>query len=137
MKSRIIFYGLLALAAYIFLPLLAGGRQPKIPLAKTEIAKLRAALNQYRAEFGEYPSGTSAEILKILLRENSKKIQFFTVNPKWVNSAGELVDPWKTPYEIKIFQQTNFAIRSAGPNRAFGDKDDFIFNSVSNNFVKP
>lgn len=48
-----------------------------------------------------------------------------------------MVDPWGTPYQIDFFQQTNFVIRSAGKNRKFGDTDDIILNSASNNFVKP
>ena len=32
---------------------------------------------------------------------------------------------------------TNFIIRSAGPNKIFGDDDDIIFNSLPNDFVKP
>ena len=48
-----------------------------------------------------------------------------------------MVDPWETPYQIQFFQQTNYIIRSAGKDKNFGDADDIIFNSVSNNFVKP
>ncbi len=42
------------------------------------------------------------------------------------------MDPWKTPYEINLIGQTNYIIRSAGPNHLFGDKDDIISNSGSN-----
>lgn len=48
-----------------------------------------------------------------------------------------MVDPWKSPYQIQFIDQTNFLIRSAGKNAKFGDADDFIFTSVSNDFVKP
>ena len=48
-----------------------------------------------------------------------------------------MVDPWKTPYKIEFFQQTNFIICSAGKDKIFDDADDIIFNSVSNDFVKP
>jgi len=54
-----------------------------------------------------------------------------------INSQGELLDVWHTPYQIKIVAQTNFIVRSAGPDQKFGDKDDIIFNSASNGFVKP
>jgi hypothetical protein len=53
------------------------------------------------------------------------------------NTAGELLDVWRTPYQIELTGQTNFVIRSAGPNRHFGDEDDIVFNSISNAFVKP
>ena len=48
-----------------------------------------------------------------------------------------MVDPWETPYQIEFSKQTNFIIRSAGKDKIFGDADDIIFNSVSNDFVKP
>jgi hypothetical protein len=54
-----------------------------------------------------------------------------------INSHGELLDIWQTPYQIEVLAQTNFIVRSAGPNKKFGDADDIIFNSVSNDFVKP
>ena len=53
------------------------------------------------------------------------------------NALGEIIDIWQTPFQIKFLGQTNFIINSAGPNKIFGDADDIIFNSVSNDFVKP
>ena len=53
------------------------------------------------------------------------------------NALGEVLDIWKMPYQIQIVAQTNFVIRSAGPNKQFGDADDIVFNSVSNDFAKP
>jgi hypothetical protein len=53
------------------------------------------------------------------------------------NALGELIDFWQTPFQIKFAEQTNFIIRSAGPNRIFGDADDIIFNSASNDIVMP
>lgn len=53
------------------------------------------------------------------------------------NASGKLIDIWQMPFQITFVEQTNFIVRSAGPNRQFGDADDIIFNSVSNDFVKP
>jgi hypothetical protein len=53
------------------------------------------------------------------------------------NANGQFLDPWETPYKIDILGQTNFTVRSAGPNKKFGDADDIIFNSVSNDFSNP
>lgn len=115
---------LIGILAQVLFPAFSGRGRPKRPRALTDMRNLRAALIQYHAEFGEYPSGENSDILKILSGENSKKIKLFNVNPKSVNSRGEFLDPWKTPYEIKIVEQTNCTISSAGPNRVFGDKDD-------------
>ena len=54
-----------------------------------------------------------------------------------LNSGGEIMDYWKTPFRIEFAGQTNFIIRSAGPNRKFGDKDDIVFNGVTNDSVSP
>lgn len=53
------------------------------------------------------------------------------------NRNGELLDIWRRAYKIEIFRPTNFTIRSAGRDRIWDTKDDIIFNSVSNDFVKP
>ena len=53
------------------------------------------------------------------------------------NNSGRVIDIWQTPFQIDLIGQTNFSITSAGPNLKFGDKDDIVFNSVSNNFVQP
>ncbi len=53
------------------------------------------------------------------------------------NASGELIDIWQMPFQITFVEQTNFIVRSAGPNRQFGDADDIVFNSISNDFVKP
>jgi hypothetical protein len=53
------------------------------------------------------------------------------------NQAGALIDVWQTPYKIEFLEQTNFGVHSAGKDKIFGTKDDIIFNSFSNDFVKP
>lgn len=53
------------------------------------------------------------------------------------NADGKIHDLWDTPYKIQIFNRTNFIIRSAGRNKVFGDSDDIIFDSASNDFGKP
>jgi hypothetical protein len=67
---------------------------------------------------------------------------FFSTNDNYyyfnrTNEQGGLLDLWRTPYQIKILAQTIFIISSAGKDKIFGDADDIIFNSVSNDFVKP
>ncbi|HTA94591.1 MAG TPA: hypothetical protein VK769_00555 [Verrucomicrobiae bacterium] len=58
-------------------------------------------------------------------------------HPGQTNQQGQVLDCWETPYQIKSIARTNFVVSSAGPNKIFGDADDIIFNSVSNDFVKP
>ena len=113
----------------LMLPSLVGGGPSKIGTARTEMVNLTAALVQYRIEFGENLSVAKAKCMKILLGDNSKKIKFIDVRSKSMGTRGEFLDPWKTAYEIKL-EQTNYTIRSAGPNKIFGDKDD-LTNSPS------
>jgi hypothetical protein len=103
---------------------------------QTEIAELIFALNNYKSTFGVYPTGESSNIVSVLAGDNSKKTVFLNFR-RTMEHPNEMVDPWETPYQIQFFQQTNFVIRSAGKDKIFGDTDDFIFNSVSNDFVKP
>ena len=123
MKSRIIFFTLILFVAGLVTFLLQPSREKFPPTIRMEISNLEAALNQYRAEYGIFPQGTNSAIFKILLGENPRKIIFYSANSNRFNSQGEYLDLWKTPYEIKV-EQTNYSIRSAGPNGIFGDKDD-------------
>jgi hypothetical protein len=112
-----LFAGLLFPRVHVF------GRRAKAALAKSEISNLNRALHTFYLEMHHYPSGTSGDIMRVLAGGNPRRLKFFTPNSKFMNSRGEYTDPWETPYEIKT-DQTNFAIRSAGPNCIFGDKDD-------------
>lgn len=53
------------------------------------------------------------------------------------NSESELLDFWRTSIQFKRSGLSNVVIRSAGPDRKFGNQDAIIFNSASNSFVKP
>jgi hypothetical protein len=53
------------------------------------------------------------------------------------NAQGEILDSWNTPLQIKIVGATNFTICSAGPDKIFGNKDDFIFDSLKEGLVQP
>ena len=70
---------------------------------------------------------------EFVLSSSSVQDAFFIAT----NHSGAVIDVWQTPYKIELVRQTNFIIHSAGPNLKFGDADDIIFNSVSNDFVKP
>jgi hypothetical protein len=130
MKIRVILkVAAVALFAVIALGLLlpvGGPRKPrsKIVLARMEMAVLKGALENYASTYGMYPTGAPAIVLKTLLGDNPRRIAFLNINPRSINSNGEYVDPWGTPYKIEIGGETNVFVRSAGPNRKFGDKDD-------------
>jgi len=117
------------------LPRLAGGGPAPTNVCKVEMAQISAALKQFEAMCGKLPTGDDSIIFRTLYGSNSLHLCF--INPGRTNSGGVMVDPWKSPYQIQFTDQTNFLIRSAGKNAKFGDADDYIFTSVSNDFVKP
>jgi len=78
------------------------------------------------SEIGGLTNINNQFVLNSLFSTGKNQIWFST------NAAGEVIDIWQTPYQIKLVGQTNFNISSAGPNKKFGDADDIIFNSASN-----
>ena len=120
--------GLLVVAPLIVWSLMSPLRGPRkagrIALCKSEITALLAAANKYEADYGSYPPGSAAEIIRSLLGNNPHKIAFLYLNTNRLKSDGIYLDPWGTPYQIHIEFETNFIVRSAGINKQFGDEDD-------------
>jgi Type II secretion system (T2SS), protein G len=131
-------FALLWTCLYLFVfPFLVGGGPAKVPLARSDERQLSLSIESYKQMFGNYPTGENASIVKILAGDNSQKLRMFNLNVNSTNKNGELVDPWKTAYKF-VFDGTNsYTILSAGIDQKFGSADDIVFNSVSNNFVKP
>src|SRR6266566_1011756 len=95
--NSVLFILIATVAVGLILPLM---RRPAegIPIVKTEMQSLLAALQYYQAEFDKYPSGSSSEILQVLLGNNPKKRAFLSLEARSTNNAGQFVDPWGTPY---------------------------------------
>jgi type II secretory pathway pseudopilin PulG len=105
--------------------------------AQLEIAGLILALKTYQSANGTYPNAESTALLKKLLGDNPQKTIFVSIKAGSINTNGEYLDPWGTPYSISFPTTNSFVISSAGKDKIFGDADDIIFNSASNDFVKP
>jgi hypothetical protein len=116
---------IIALFVAMLLPAETGPTLNKNTRCKLVIRMLLTEINSYQNEFGSYPTGDYDQVLKKLSRGDPKKNEFLRV------------DPWGTPYAISFSSTNSFVISSAGKDKIFGDKDDIIFNSVSNDFVKP
>jgi Type II secretion system (T2SS), protein G len=138
--ERVIFYGLAAFFVFLLLAMLIPGHGHgegiKKAMCRIELSDLRTALNAYRENYSSYPSGENSNVIRMLAGDNPQKIIFLNFR-RTAEHPNEMVDPWETPYQIQFSQQTNFVLRSAGKDKIFGNADDFIFNSVSNDFVKP
>jgi hypothetical protein len=126
------------LLAVLLLPI---GNGPHHPAKKAECmlqeSDLKTAIENYQIAYTKFPTGNHSEIIKCLLGDNPQKVQFININSHDLSTNGEYLDPWKIPYNISFSSTNSFVISSAGPDKKFGDADDIIFNSISNDFVKP
>ncbi len=124
---------------FVFLGwLISGGVATEKDKAKARIIKTRSderwisqLLEEQAVKTGGLTNLDRRFVLNSLLAANQNNFWFDT------NTSGEVVDIWQTPYRIDLAGRTNFIIRSAGKDRQFDDEDDIVFNSVSNDFVKP
>jgi hypothetical protein len=84
------------------------------------------ALKAYHMECGNSPTGSQAAVMKALCGSNPRQIIFYELpsSKRRQNALGEFLDPWGTPYEISIVSSNEVRVRSAGPNKKFGDSDD-------------
>ena len=78
------------------------------------------ALQTYKERLGVYPVGSNAEVVKAMMGNNAKSLIILVGRKKNLNTKGELVDPWGTPFRI-YFAGEGIMIRSAGPNKRFDD----------------
>jgi hypothetical protein len=114
---------------------------PGFNVIKMQEEAIVSALKSYSMVYGTLPPGNNESIERILRGEdlngkNPRKIQFLNFQRN-AGHLNEMVDPWGMPYQIEFQQKTNPVIRSAGKDKIFGNADDIIFYSISNDFVKP
>jgi hypothetical protein len=122
---------LLWFVAELLLPANNGRTKAMIIRTRSDERLMSSLLAEQAVKTGGLTNLNRLFVLNSLFATNQNHFWFDT------NTSGDLVDIWQTPYQIELVGQTNFIIRSAGKNHKFGDKDDIIFNSVSNDFVMP
>jgi hypothetical protein len=115
----LIFWGMFLPAATA--PTLKKNVRCRVVLMKRLLAEIKV----YQFRFGSYPTGNYDQVLKKLSGDDPQKIESLRV------------DPWGTPFAINFLSTNSFLSSSAGKDKIFGDADDIIFNSASNDFVKP
>ena len=116
------------------LPEPSARKKARIVITRFEAKQISSGLKQRAADVGGLTNIDNSLIFQAIFGTNGLHRDYYSER---TNSQGEVLDWWKTPYQVQIFDRTNFVVRSAGPNRKFGDMDDIVFNSVSNGFVKP
>ena len=126
---------LIALLAAVLLSYPIRHREPGVPRVKVEMLTIANALRQYESTYNEFPLGDDSCISRALLGSNVQSIVFLYAR---TNDLGELIDPWKTAYKIRIelSDRTNFLIQSAGKNKMFSDSDDYALDSTKSDSVQ-
>jgi hypothetical protein len=82
------------------------------------------AIRDFRNSLGGNPEGTNAEITKALMGNNAKQVKMDLPEGSSLSPAGELCDPWGTPYFFHQLSAQKMEIRSAGPDRQMWTGDD-------------
>jgi len=95
-----------------------------VPRVFNEVRSLRIAIEQYKSEYGQYPTGTDLQISKKLQGENPNKIVFIDWHLDQMTEEGLLLDPWNHPYRVGIKTTGVIEIVSSGPDGIFGNEDD-------------
>ena len=95
-----------------------------IPEAAPDFDKISLMFRDYRALTGENPVGTNAEIMKAVTGDNPKGAKLGPPEGQQLNSNGELVDRWGTPYFFHQLTSDQMEIRSAGPDQILWSEDD-------------
>ena len=102
-----------------------------------KVSDLANGFEKYKMTYQDYPSGDQVLVCKKLSGDNSQRIVFVSIQTDSINTNGEYLDPWGIPFGFAFPATNSFVISSAGQDKIFGTKDDIIFNSISNGFVKP
>lgn len=114
-----LFIGFVLFTVAVLTPLMTelGRQTAKSAQARQEAAELRAALIRYYRTYGEPPGNSKAKVLfSALAGINPKGIIFFQAPYSRFSAEGELVDPWRTPYQIDLKDPYNPRVYSFGPN---------------------
>lgn len=115
-KTLLVLFGVLAAGLVYLLLHPAVSIDHGMPRDTREPAALKAALNQYQATYGHYPSGSALAQIAALRGDNPRKMYF-------LDPDNAFIDPWGTAYRIEI-DGGNVEVSSAGPDRRFGTADD-------------
>jgi hypothetical protein len=92
--------------------------------ALTQLARIDRLLRDYQRAYSEFPVGSNIDITRTLRGDNPKKIIFVTPEEAPIDSQGQLIDAWQTPYFFHQLSGTHMEIFSPGPDRQMWTADD-------------
>jgi hypothetical protein len=109
---------------YDFMTAAPQGRTPD-PILLRQMFHLREALISYHIDYGTFPGGTNAEIVKALGGENADAKMYYDPDLMVLNEREEFVDIWNTPFQIELMPENPACpiIGSAGENGMFEGLD--------------
>lgn len=81
----------------------------------------------YRVEFGNWPQGDTGKICEALFGGNPRGIVFLTVEPRFRDAKGKVLDAWRTALHINISHE-GVTVTSAGKDRQFDTADDMAIS---------
>ena len=104
----------------------------QIALTKNEnerIELIETLFSQFSWAFQSVPVGSeNAEITQKLLGDNKKYLIFIPHDAQYINSKGEMLDHYGSPYFFHPESSKKMGIRSAGVDRKLWTEDDVVNN---------
>lgn len=104
----------------------AGLTPEEIQAVRDAIDNLEFVFRDFANALGGNPVGTNAEITAALRGDNLKQLKLDLPAGSSVSDAGELCDPWGTPWFFHQLSSRKMEIRSAGKDRELYTEDDFV-----------
>jgi hypothetical protein len=93
---------------------------------RADLAIVDRVLDNFRLELGGNPVGTNREITAQLSGRNARRHAPLPPDHPAINSSGQLVDRWGTPFFFHAVSAQKMEIRSAGPDRELYSDDDAV-----------
>ncbi len=83
---------------------------------------------------GSIPMGSNRELSYVLFGKNPRQLRFLDPSKPYLNTNGELIDRWGTPFFFHSVENSEIAIRSAGPDQIMWNSDDISYGDFANEF---
>lgn len=103
-----------------------GLSRQEIQAVRDAIDNLEFVFRDFATALGGNPVGTNAEITAALRGDNLKQLKLELPAGSTVSPAGELCDPWGTPWFFHQLSASKMEIRSAGKDKQLYTEDDFV-----------
>jgi hypothetical protein len=92
-----------------------------------EPQQVLAMLDAWRRATGRFPvAEDNAGLMRQLTSRTGNRPPLIQPDHPRLNTRGELLDPWDTPYFFHHIAAQHLEVRSAGPDRTFYTDDDIV-----------